>query len=107
MSLNPWQLFLIAIAAWMNREQGDVIEYLKEENRVLRELLGDRLPRLNDDQRRRLAVKGKTLGRKLLATCCCIVTPDTILRWHRKLIAKKYDGSAPARSFRAPLFCAK
>ncbi len=94
MSLNPWQLFLIAIAAWMNREQGDVIEYLKEENRVLRELLGDRLPRLNDNQRRRLAVKGKTLGRKLLATCCCIVTPDTILRWHRKLIAKKYDGSA-------------
>ncbi len=93
MSLYPWQLFLIAIAAWMNREQGDVIEYLKEENRVLRDLLGEKRPRLNDDQRRRLAVKGKTLGRKLLASCCCIVTPDTILRWHRKLIAQKYDGS--------------
>ncbi len=92
MSLYPWQLFLIAIAAWMNREQGDVIEYLKEENRVLRDLLGEKRPRLNDDQRRRLAVKGKTLGRKLLASCCCIVTPDTILRWHRKLIAQKYDG---------------
>ena len=37
---------------------------------------------------------GKSLGRKLLLTCCSIVTPDTILRWHRKLIAKKYDGSA-------------
>ena len=94
MSLNPWQLFLIAIAAWMNREQCSVIEYLKEENRVLREMLCSKRPRLNDDQRRRLAIKGKTLGRKLLASCCCIVTPDTILRWHRKLIAKKYDGSA-------------
>ena len=51
-------------------------------------------PRLNDDQRRRWAAKGKALGRKLLATCCCIVTPDTILRWHRKLVAMKYDGSA-------------
>jgi hypothetical protein len=51
MSLNPWQLFLIAIAGWMNREQGDVIDYLKEENRVLRELLGGKRPKLNDDQR--------------------------------------------------------
>ena len=94
MHLNPWHILLIAIAGWMNREQIAVIEYLKEENRVLRELLGDKRPRLNDDQRRRLAAKGKALGRKLLATCCCIVTPDTVLRWHRKLIAKKYDGSA-------------
>ena len=78
----------------MNREQNAVIEYLREENRVLRELLGKKRPRLNNDQRRRLAVLGKALGRKLLSTCCCIVTPDTILRWHRKLIAMKYDGSS-------------
>jgi hypothetical protein len=94
MLFNPWQIILIALAGWMNREQSVVIEYIKEENRVLRELLGKKRLRLNDDQRRRLAAKGKTLGRKLLSTCCSIVTPDTILRWHRKLIAKKYDGSA-------------
>ncbi|MCZ6652290.1 MAG: hypothetical protein O7D91_04605 [Planctomycetota bacterium] len=78
----------------MNREPSALIEYLEEENLVLRELLGDKRQRLNDDQRRRLAAKGKRLGRKLLSTCCRIVTPDTILRWHRKLIAMKYDGSA-------------
>ncbi len=94
MHLHPWHILVIAMAGWMNREQTAAVEYLKEENRVLRELLGEKRPRLNDDQRRRLAAKGKALGRKLLATCCCIVTPDTILRWHRKLIAKKYDGSA-------------
>ncbi len=94
MLFNPWQIILIALAGWMNREQGVVIDYIKEENRVLRELLGKKRLRLNNDQRRRLAAQGKTLGRKLLSTCCSIVTPDTILRWHRKLIAKKYDGSA-------------
>ena len=45
---------------------------------------------LNDDQRRRLAVKGKILGRKLLDQICTLFTPDTILRWHRKLIAAKW-----------------
>jgi len=94
MYLNPWYFLVIAMAGWMSREQSDVIEYVKEENRVLRELLGDKRLRLNDDQRRRLAAKGKMLGRKLLSACCRIVTPDTILRWHRKLIAMKYDGSA-------------
>ena len=48
----------------------------------------------NDDQRRRLAAKAKKLGRKLLAQVATIVTPETLLAWHRKLIAKKYDGSA-------------
>lgn len=94
MHLNPWHILIVSIAGWMNREQNAVIEYLQEENRVLRELLGKKRPRLNSDQRRRLAAKGKALGRKLLSTCCCIVTPDTILRWHRKLIAMKYAGSS-------------
>ena len=94
MHLNPWHILLIGIAGWMNREQVTVIEYLKEENRVLPELLEKKRLRLNDEQQRRLAVLGKALGRKLLSTCCNIVTPDTVLRWHRKLIAMKYDGSA-------------
>lgn len=74
-----------------------MIEYLREENRVLREQLGGKRILLNDDQRRRLAVRGKALGRRLLGEVCTIVTPDTILRWHRELIARKYDGSARRR----------
>jgi putative transposase len=49
--------------------------------------------RLDDDQRRRLAAKAKGLGRKLLREVATIVTPETLLTWHRKLIAQKYDGS--------------
>ena len=91
------QLLIAIIAGWVNERQHDVIEYLKEENRVLRGLIGDRRLRLNDDQRRQLASRGKKLGRKLLSEVCCIVTPDTILRWHRRLISMKYDGSDQRR----------
>ena len=91
--LVPWQLFAVIVAGWMSRHQQDVIDYLKEENRILREKLGKKRVLLNDEQRRRLAAKGKGLGRRLLSEVCCIVTPDTILRWHRRLIAAKYDGS--------------
>ena len=84
---------LIAVAGWMNQPQQHAIEYLREENRVLREQLGGRRLGLNDDQRRRLAAKAKKLGRRLLAEIATIVTPETLLAWHRKLIASKYDGS--------------
>jgi putative transposase len=90
--LDPFQFLLVAVAGWMNQRQQQVIEYLQEENRVLREQLGDRRLRFNDDQRRRLAVRAKGLGRKLLAEVASLVTPDTLLAWHRKLIAQKYDG---------------
>src|SRR5947199_4005190 len=90
--LDPFQFLLIAIAGWMNQRHLQMIEYLREENRVLREQLGDRRLRFNDDQRRRLAVRAKGLGRKLLAEVASLVTPDTLLAWHRKLIAEKYDG---------------
>ena len=70
-----------------------MIEYLREENRVLRELHGKKRLRFTDKQRRRLAVKGKALGRKVLGEVGSLVAPDTILRWYRKLVAKKYDGS--------------
>ena len=90
--------FLILTAAgWVNRHQEDVIENLREENRVLREQLGPRPLRLTDAQRRRLAVRGQILGRRILAQVAGIVTPDTILRWYRRLIARKYDGSARRR----------
>jgi hypothetical protein len=59
----PLQFLLILLAGWVNRHQEDVIEYLREENRVLRELHGKKRLRFTDEQRRRLAVKGKALGR--------------------------------------------
>jgi putative transposase len=63
------------------------------ENRVLREQLGKNRILLDDDQRRRLAVKGKILGRKLLEQPAAIVTPDAILRWQRELVARHWDCS--------------
>lgn len=95
--LQPWQLLSVIVAGMLTKQQQQVIEYLREENRVLKEQLGGRRLRLNDDQRRRLAAKGTALGRKLLCEICTIVTPDTILRWHRQLIARKYDSSAKRR----------
>jgi transposase InsO family protein len=93
-SLDPFRLLLVAVAGWMNHEQQQVIEYLREENRILRAQIGTRRLRFDDDQRRRLAVRAKALGRRVLAEVATIVTPETLLRWHRKLIAEKYDGSA-------------
>src|SRR5436305_12311820 len=90
--LNPFQFLVIVLAGWMNERQQHVIECLREENRVLREQLGERRLRFTDDQRRRLAVRAKGLGRKLLAQVAILVTPDTLFAWHRKLIAEKYDG---------------
>jgi len=84
---------IVAVAGWIHRGQQDVIEYLLTENRVLREQLGGRRLRLTDDQRRRLAVRAKALGRAGLCGVAGIVTPDTLLRWYRRLVATKYDGS--------------
>jgi putative transposase len=88
-SLQPLRFVLLVFAGLVNRDQARVVAFLREENRVLRELLGDRV-RLQDRQRRRLAAKGKPLGRSVLARVATIVTPDTILRWHRRLVAAKH-----------------
>ena len=93
-SLDPFSFLVVSLAGWMNQHQQHVIHYLMEENRVLREQIGSRRLRFTDDQRRRLAGKAKRLGRKLLHEIATIVTPETLLAWHRRLIAKKYDGSA-------------
>jgi hypothetical protein len=93
----PLAFFFLLFAGWVNREQQAVIDYLLEENRVLRAVQHSRRLRLTDDQRRRLAVKGKVLGRRRLASIAGIVTPDTILRWYRRLVAQKYDGSKARR----------
>jgi hypothetical protein len=80
--LDPFRFVLIAVAGWMNQRQPRIIDYLREENRVLREQLGGRQLRLNDDQRRLLATRANGLGRKLLAEIAAIVTPETFWAWH-------------------------
>ncbi len=93
-SISPALHFLLLVfAGWVNRKQQDQIDYLREENRILLEQLEGKRLRLTDDQRCRLAVKGKTVGRKVLQDLAGIATPDTILAWYRKLVGKKYDGS--------------
>jgi hypothetical protein len=66
-SFDPFRFVLISVAGWMNQSQLQMIEYLREENRVLREQLGNQRLRLNDEQRRRLAARAKGVGRKLLS----------------------------------------
>ncbi|MBI9018831.1 MAG: hypothetical protein JEZ07_16385 [Phycisphaerae bacterium] len=93
MLIKPQLVLLLMLAGWINRQQQDVIEYLKTENKVLRETIGKKKIILNDARRRRLTVAAKKIGRKALAEVCGLFTPNTLLGWHRKLIAKKYDGS--------------
>jgi hypothetical protein len=86
----PLKLLLITFAGFVNRDQSRLIAYLLEEDRIFREVQGNKRLRLSDDQRRRLAAKGKPLGRRLLDKVAGIVTPDTILRWHRRLITRHH-----------------
>ena len=69
--LQPWQILVAALAGWISRQQDTVIEYLREENRVLKQQLGNTRLRLTDDQRRRLAVRGKAI-----ATCPPRIDPS-------------------------------
>ena len=86
----PMHFLVVVFAGWLNRQQQAAIEYLKAENEILKSQLKGRRQRLTNEQRCRLAVKGRALGRKVLAEVACIVTPDTILAWHRRLVALKW-----------------
>jgi len=87
--LLPLHLIFLMVAGWVNRRQLEVIEYLQEENRLLKERLGGRRLRYTHAERCRLARKGHALGRKLLNELETLVTPDTLLRWYRELVASK------------------
>ena len=63
---DPFRLLLISVSGWMSHQQRDVIDYLQEENRVLRQQLGGKRLRLSEEQRRRLAAKAKKLARRVL-----------------------------------------
>jgi Integrase core domain len=91
----PLHWIVAALFGWLQQEQHEVIEFLREENRVLKAQLHGRRLRLNDDDRRRLAVIGQRLGRRILTEVATIVTPDTILRWHRELIVRKWTSARP------------
>jgi hypothetical protein len=90
----PLQFLVVLLAGWLCRHQQEAIEYLQEENRVLREQPGGKRLRFTDAQRRRISRKAKQLGRRRLREISTIVTPDTLLRWYRELVAAKYDGSS-------------
>ena len=82
--LHPWHLLLVILAGWANQLQQQIIDFQRTEIDVLKKKLGKKRIILNDDERRRLAVKAKVLGRKVLQEIGCLFTPDTLLRWHRQ-----------------------
>ena len=86
--LQPWHLLLVLLSEWVRQQQDKVIEFQKAQIEILMKELGPQPIRLSDDQRRRLAVKGKVLGRKKLQELTTIVQADTILRWHRQLVVQ-------------------
>ena len=79
-SFAPLQFLVLIFAGWINRRQLAVIEYLQEENRVLKERLGSQRIRFSDSERSRLARKAHALGRKVLSELQTLVTPNTLLR---------------------------
>jgi putative transposase len=83
-------MLLLVLTGWLERRAREALAYLIEENRLLRRQLGGRRLRLTDDDRRHLAVRAYRLGRRPLREIATIVTADTLLRWHRQLVARKW-----------------
>jgi hypothetical protein len=97
------QFLLVALAGWVNQQQRDVIDDLRDDKGVLREQLGRRRLRITAAQRRRVAARAKTVRRRVLRDLATVVTPHTLLAWHRTLIAKPDDGSARRDPGRPPV----
>jgi putative transposase len=91
-SVPPLLSFLLmVVSGWVHRHQLTVIEFLQAENRLLKEKLGRKRLRFTDAERALLARKAKAVGRKALLELATIVSPDTLLRWHRRLVAQKWN----------------
>ena len=95
-------VLIAMVAGWLQRHQQQVITYLLEENRVLKAQLGGRRLRLTNMERRRLATLAHPLGRQRLKEMATLVTSDTLLRWYKRLIAQKFDGSRHRRPLGRP-----
>ena len=91
--LQPWHILLAALSGFVNQRQQQIIEFQNAQIEALLKQLGKKRLLLDDDQRCLLAVKAHAIGRKALREITTIFTPDTILRWHRNLVAKKFDSS--------------
>jgi len=95
-------ILIAMVAGWLQRHQQQVITYLLAENRVLKAQLGGRRLRLTDTERQRLAALAHPLGRKRLKELATLASPDTLLRWYKRLIAQKFDGSTQRRPLGRP-----
>src|ERR1700726_4066160 len=82
---------LMIVAGWVHRHQLLVIEFLQAENRLLKARLRGKRIRFTDAERALLGRKAKAVGRKALLERDTIVSPDTLLRWHRRLVAQKWN----------------
>ena len=102
MSTDALHFLILTVSGWLNQRQQRAKDYLKDENRVLRDRLGGKRKRFTDKERRRLAIKAKVVGRKALMDISCIVTPDPLLRWYRQLVAQKYRQQQTTRTWKAP-----
>src|SRR5258705_6560974 len=90
---------LVVVSGWVHRQQLIVIDFLQAENRMLKERLRGKRIRFTDAERALLARKAKAVGRKALLELETIVSPDTLLRWHRQFVALKWTspiGADPA-----------
>src|SRR5256714_11117825 len=87
-----WKHLLAYITGTVDQELLLRNEYLVTENRMLRHQIKGRV-RLTDGERKTLAAIGQKLGKQALKEVATIVKPETILGWHRTLVAQKFDGS--------------
>src|ERR1700692_1816224 len=91
-SVPPLLAFLLmVVSGWVDRRQLIFIEFPQAENRLLKERLRGKGIRFTDAERALLARKAKAIGRKALLELDTLVSPDTLLRWHRRLIAEKWN----------------
>ncbi len=95
-------VLIAMVAGWLQRHQQQVITYLLEENHVLKAQLDGRRLRLTDPERRRLAALAHSLGRERLKAVATLATPDTLMRWYKRLIAAKFDGSQQRQKLGRP-----
>ena len=101
-SRMDWKQLLAYITGSVDQELLLRNEYLVTENRILRSQITGRV-RLTDGERKRLAEIGQKLGRQALGEVASLVKPETILAWHRKLVAQKFDGSTQRKAPGRPM----